>query len=202
VTQINLKKSIVKCNTCNRISTSTPYSSHNQTLVALSYSIFIIVLYREGLPSWYVWTLALTIALFVLTLVLEPQYVILLALVILIVYFKSRLGDRNILLSSILLLGFVLSVSYVFQNVFKQHHRDRFNILLGKTVDLKGMDIIRINLKLLSDRRMARKGFLEGTQTKEDLYRNNILITSLPPLVKNGALESSSSHHFIYYLIS
>jgi hypothetical protein len=24
-----------------------------------------------------------------------------------------------------------------FQNVFKQHHRDRFNILLGKTVDLK-----------------------------------------------------------------
>jgi cell division protein FtsW (lipid II flippase) len=35
--------------------------------------------------------------------------------------------------------GFVLSVSYVFQNVFKQHHRDRFNILLGKTVDLKGI---------------------------------------------------------------
>jgi rod shape determining protein RodA len=62
-------------------------------------------------------------------------------LVILIVYFKSRLGDRNILLSSILfalISGFVLSVSYVFQNVFKQHHRDRFNIL-GKTVDLKGI---------------------------------------------------------------
>jgi rod shape determining protein RodA len=76
-------------------------------------------------------------------LILEPQYVILLALlVILIVYFKSRLGDRNILLSSILfalISGFVLSVSYVFQNVFKQHHRDRFNILLGKTVDLKGI---------------------------------------------------------------
>jgi rod shape determining protein RodA len=69
---------------------------------ALIYSIFIIVLYREGLPSWYVWTGFVTIALFVLTLVLEPQYVILLALlVILIVYFKSRL-DRNILLSSIL----------------------------------------------------------------------------------------------------
>jgi rod shape determining protein RodA len=44
-------------------------------------------------------------------------------------------------LSSILfalISGFVLS-SYVFQNVFKQHHRDRFNILLGKTVDLKGI---------------------------------------------------------------
>jgi rod shape determining protein RodA len=30
-----------------------------------------------------------------------------------------------------------LSVNYVFENVFKQHHRDRFNTL-GKTVDLKG----------------------------------------------------------------
>jgi rod shape determining protein RodA len=36
---------------------------------ALIYSIFIIVLYREGLPSWYVWTGFVTIALFVLTLV-------------------------------------------------------------------------------------------------------------------------------------
>jgi rod shape determining protein RodA len=35
---------------------------------ALIYSIFI-VLYREGLPSWYVWTGFVTIALFVLTLV-------------------------------------------------------------------------------------------------------------------------------------
>jgi rod shape determining protein RodA len=62
------------------------------------------------------------------------------SLVILIVYFKSRLGDRNILLSSLfaLISGFVLSVSYVFQNVFKQHHRDRFNILLGKRY-LKGI---------------------------------------------------------------
>jgi rod shape determining protein RodA len=59
--------------------------------------VSFIVLYREGLPSWYVWTGFVTIALFVLTLVLEPQYVILLLLVILIVYFKSRLGDRNIL---------------------------------------------------------------------------------------------------------
>jgi hypothetical protein len=79
--------------------------------------------------------------------------------------FKSRLGDRNILLSSILfalISGFVLSVSYVFQNVFKQHHRDRFNILLGKTVDLKELDIIRINLKLLSDLEDGSEGVSRG----------------------------------------
>jgi len=138
---------------------------------ALIYSIFIIVLYREGLPSWYVWTGFITILLFVLTLVLQPQYVILMALaVILIVYFKSRLGDRNIVLSSILFVlisGFVLSVNYVFQNVFKQHHRDRFNILLGKTVDLKGIGYNTNQSEIaIGSGGWLGRGFLEGTQTK------------------------------------
>lgn len=138
---------------------------------ALIYSIFIIVLYREGLPSWYVWTGFVTILLFVLTLILQPQYVILLALlVLLIVYYKSRLADRNIVVSSILFVlitGFVLSVNYVFQNVFKQHHRDRFNILLGKTVDLKGIGYNTNQSEIaIGSGGWFGKGFLEGTQTK------------------------------------
>ncbi|MFV8339034.1 rod shape-determining protein RodA [Flavobacterium sp. LB3P21] len=138
---------------------------------ALIYSIFIIVLYREGLPSWYVWTGFITILLFVLTLVLEPQYVILIALITLIlVHLKSRLADRNIILSSILFVvisGFVLSVNYVFENVFKQHHRDRFNILLGKTVDLKGIGYNTDQSEIaIGSGGWFGKGFLEGTQTK------------------------------------
>ena len=101
---------------------------------ALIYSIFIVVLFREGLPSWYVWTGFITILLFVLTLVLEPYVVILIALgVLIIIHFKGRAVDRNLLLSTILLAlisGFVLSVDYVFDNLFKQNHRDRFNSLL------------------------------------------------------------------------
>lgn len=138
---------------------------------ALIYSIFIIVLYREGLPSWYVWTGFITILLFVLTLILEPQYVILIALTTLvIVHFKSRLSDRNILLSGILfalISGFVLSVNYVFENIFKQHHRDRFNILLGKTVDLKGIGYNTNQSEIaIGSGGWLGKGFLEGTQTK------------------------------------
>jgi rod shape determining protein RodA len=138
---------------------------------ALIYSIFIIVLYREGLPSWYVWTGFVTILLFVLTLVLQPQYVILIALLVLvIVHFKSRLGDRNILLSSILFVlmsGFVLSVNYVFEHVFKQHHRDRFNILLGKSVDMKGIGYNTNQSEIaIGSGGWFGKGFLEGTQTK------------------------------------
>lgn len=138
---------------------------------ALIYSIFIVVLYREGLPAWYVWTGFIAILLFVLTLVLQPQYVILLALlVIVLVHFKSRLGDRNLVLSSILFVlisGFVLSVNYVFENVFKQHHRDRFNILLGKAVDMKGIGYNTNQSEIaIGSGGWFGKGFLEGTQTK------------------------------------
>jgi rod shape determining protein RodA len=138
---------------------------------ALIYSVFIIVLYREGLPAWYVLTGFVAIVLFVLTLVLEPQYVILIALaVIIFVHFKSRLGDRNLVLSGILLTlisGFVFSVSYVFTHVFKQHHRDRFNILLGKSVDMKGIGYNTNQSEIaIGSGGWFGKGFLEGTQTK------------------------------------
>ncbi|WP_456312878.1 rod shape-determining protein RodA [Pseudomonas shirazensis] len=138
---------------------------------ALIYSIFIVVLFREGLPSWYVWTGFITILLFVLTLVLEPYVVILIALgVLIIIHFKGRAVDRNLLLSAILLAlisGFVFSVDYVFDNVFKQHHRDRFNILLGKSVDMKGIGYNTNQSEIaIGSGGWIGKGFLEGTQTK------------------------------------
>jgi rod shape determining protein RodA len=138
---------------------------------ALIYSVFLIVLYREGLPAWYIWTGFITILLFMLSLLLEPQYVILLALlVIIVVHFKSKSSNRNIVLSALLfalMSGFVLSVNYVFQNIFKQHHRDRFNILLGKTVDLKGIGYNTNQSEIaIGSGGWLGKGFLEGTQTK------------------------------------
>ncbi|MHC0443965.1 rod shape-determining protein RodA [Flavobacterium sp. 3-218] len=138
---------------------------------ALIYSAFILVLYREGLPSWYVWTAFITIVLFVLTLVLEPYAVIIMAFMVLaIIHFKGRAVDRNIILSGILLVlisGFVFSVDYVFDNVFKQHHRDRFNILLGKTVDMKGIGYNTNQSEIaIGSGGWIGKGFLEGTQTK------------------------------------
>lgn len=138
---------------------------------ALIFSVFIIVLYREGLPAWYIWTGFIAIVLFVLTLVLEPEYVILIAFIIMaLVYLRSRKINRNILLSGIILVlisGFVLSVDYVFDNLFKQHHRDRFNILLGKEVDLKGIGYNTNQSEIaIGSGGWLGKGFLEGTQTK------------------------------------
>jgi rod shape determining protein RodA len=69
---------------------------------ALIYSVFFLVLYREGLPSWYLWTGFVAIILFVLSLLFEPWAVALMALVAIVFYYlKSRIGNRNIIASAI-----------------------------------------------------------------------------------------------------
>lgn len=138
---------------------------------ALIFMVFFFVLYREGLPPWYLWTGLVAIVLFVMALVFEPWAVILIAfLVTVFIYFRSRIIDRNILASAIavvLVSGFVFSVDYVFESVFKQHHRDRFNILLGKEVDMKGIGYNTNQSEIaIGSGGWFGKGFLEGTQTK------------------------------------
>jgi rod shape determining protein RodA len=138
---------------------------------ALIYSVFLLVLYREGLPSWYLWTGFISILLFLLALLFEPWAVSLMALItIVLFYFKSRLSNRNVLASVVVFVmvsGYVLSVDYVFDHVFKQHHRDRFNILLGKEVDLKGIGYNTNQSEIaIGSGGWFGKGYLEGTQTK------------------------------------
>jgi len=138
---------------------------------ALIYSAFILVLYREGLPSWYLWTGFIAIVLFVMALILKPLVIIGIALAIIVfIYYRSRIINRNWILSAIIFVGisgFVFSVDYVFENVFKQHHRDRFNILLGKEVDMKGVGYNTNQSEIaIGSGGWFGKGYLEGTQTK------------------------------------
>jgi rod shape determining protein RodA len=138
---------------------------------ALIFCVFILVLYREGLPSWYVWTGFITLILFVLALIIKPLILTIIALVvILFVYYRSRMINRNWILSALVFVmigGFVFSVDYVFVNVFKQHHRDRFNILLGKEVDMKGIGYNTNQSEIaIGSGGWFGKGYLEGTQTK------------------------------------
>lgn len=138
---------------------------------ALIYSVFFLVLYREGFPSWYLWTGFIAILLFILALLLEPYVIILIALLVIVfIHFRSRMIDRNWVLSVIvlgLISGYVFSVDYVFDTVFKQHHRDRFNILLGKEVDMKGVGYNTNQSEIaIGSGGLFGKGYLEGTQTK------------------------------------
>lgn len=138
---------------------------------ALIFVLMILVLNREGLPSWYLWTGFGAIVLFIMSLLLKPQYVILIAFVaVLLQYYKSKLIHRNLIASGIVFLlmaGFTISVDYVFDNVFQQHHRDRFNILLGKEVDEAGIGYNTNQSEIaIGSGGWIGKGWLEGTQTK------------------------------------
>jgi len=106
-----------------------------------------------------------------MSLLFEPWAVLIMALVVIVFYYlKSRIGNRNSIASAILFVlisGYVFSVDYVFDHVFKQHHRDRFNILLGKEVDMKGIGYNTNQSEIaIGSGGWFGKGFLEGTQTK------------------------------------
>jgi rod shape determining protein RodA len=139
---------------------------------ALIYIVFLVVLFREGLPGWYLFSGFAAIILFILMLITNNPYIVIgiAAVVLVINYFRSRLIDRNIIASGIMLVLvaiFSFSVSFVFNNVFKQHHRDRFNILLGKQVDMKGIGYnIHQSEIAIGSGGWFGKGYLEGTQTK------------------------------------
>lgn len=138
---------------------------------ALIFVMMILVLNREGLPSWYLWTGFGAIILFIMSLMLKPQYVILITFIaVTLHYLKSKHINRNIIASGIIFLlmaGFTISVDYVFENVFQQHHRDRFNILLGKEVDLAGIGYNTNQSEIaIGSGGWIGKGWLEGTQTK------------------------------------
>ena len=139
---------------------------------ALIYAIFFVVLYREGMPGWYLMTGFIAIILFILMLITNNPFIVIgISIVVLAInYYRSRLIDRNLIASGILIVIiaiFSFSVSFVFNNVFKQHHRDRFNILLGKQVDMKGIGYnIHQSEIAIGSGGWIGKGYLEGTQTK------------------------------------
>ena len=138
---------------------------------ALVYAAFFFPLYREGLSGIYLIIGSITIALFVLTLAFGPVYIIvaivLLALFLLIKNRKKRFGKRYYYILPLVSIVFVLSVNYIFQNVFEHRHRDRFNVVLGKEVDMKSIGYNTYQSEIaIGNGGLTGKGFLKGTQTK------------------------------------
>ncbi len=138
---------------------------------ALVYAAFFFPLYREGLSGFYLVTGLTAVAVFVLTLVVGPIWVSVAALFIgMILFFrkrKKRPGRLLITLFAIVSIGLSFSVNYIFENVFEQRHRDRFNIVLGKEVDSRGIGYNTNQSEIaIGSGGWFGKGWTEGTQTK------------------------------------
>lgn len=140
---------------------------------ALVFGAFIFVLFREGLPTPYVLLVAGLIFLFILTLATPLPFVyVSIIFAVLSLYFFSRKVNKKAtffpyLLSIVITSGYVYSVDYIFNEIFEQRHRDRFNIVLGKEVDTQGIGYNLNQSKIaIGSGGWEGKGFLQGTQTK------------------------------------
>ena len=134
---------------------------------------FFLVLHAEGLPANFLYVILSLFGLFILTLLIGANTTLWTIVVLsLFAYTYRRWRKAKKVLRPILLIGvvgaaFTLSVSYIFDNVFEQRHRDRFNILLGKEVDVRGVgyNINQSQIAIGSGGKLG-KGYLQGTQTK------------------------------------
>jgi len=134
---------------------------------------FFLVLHAEGLPANFLYVILSLFGLFILTLLIGVNTTLwTIGVLSLFAYTYRRWRKAKKVLRPILLIGvvgaaFTLSVSYIFDNVFEQRHRDRFNILLGKEVDVRGVgyNINQSQIAIGSGGKLG-KGYLQGTQTK------------------------------------
>lgn len=143
---------------------------------ALVYGAFIFVLYREGLPIYFITVGFVALFLFVITLFLGFTVTLISSLVLFIgiflffIFYRQRAFKKGwIKILGIYLISalFIFSVDYVFNHVFEQHHRDRFNIILGKTVDTKGIGYnTNQSVTTIASGGFFGKGFLQGERTQ------------------------------------
>lgn len=143
---------------------------------ALVYGSLIIVLYRFGLPLYYLVLGTLALILFIATLYFGYLYTLIVSALIISALFiflnyKNKKFIRNNWLNFILVYLFtglfIFSVDYVFNNIFEQRHRDRFNILLGKAVDDQGIGYNTAQSVItISSGGFNGKGFLQGDRTQ------------------------------------
>ncbi|MFZ0491514.1 MAG: rod shape-determining protein RodA [Salegentibacter sp.] len=138
---------------------------------AMVYAAFFFPLYREGLSGVYLFLGFSAVSVFVLTLLIGPVWVSLItaAIAMLFMFRKRRKGPGKLAILSLVLVavGLSFSVNYIFNNVFEQRHRDRFNLVLGKEVDSRGIGYNTHQSEIaIGSGGWLGKGWTEGTQTK------------------------------------
>ena len=140
---------------------------------ALVFGGLIFMLFREDLNLTYLYLLLAAGIIFILSLLYQFEATSLfLSFLVFLVYFlikriRPKIKIYPFLAVLILSIGFSYSVDYIFNEVFEQRHRDRFNIVLGKTVDNQGIGYNINQSKIaIGSGGLQGKGFLQGSQTK------------------------------------
>ncbi|MBT7653509.1 MAG: rod shape-determining protein RodA [Flavobacteriaceae bacterium] len=140
---------------------------------ALVFMGIFFVLIREGLNLKFLF-LAMGLSLiFIFTLLFSPLNLsLVMGFIFFIIYnlIKRRYPKTKkspFILTLIIGILFSFSVSFIFNTVFEQRHRDRFNIILGLEIDSRGIGYNINQSKIaIGSGGFSGKGFLNGSQTK------------------------------------
>jgi rod shape determining protein RodA len=148
----------------------------NDTGSTIVYGAFFFVLYREGLPKYYL-TIGISIILVsIISLKFGAIIASIIALLCLIVfhfYAKKKLPIFQSIFIFIIALGVSFGVKFFYQSILKPHQQDRISLWLRLEKDPKKLEQMKrtfaYNLneseKAISSGGFSGKGFMEGTRT-------------------------------------
>ena len=139
----------------------------------LVFMSFMIAFYREGMNPTLIIMGIVAVAFFLLTL-LVPKVLIIIG-VALFGFLAIGLATETIqkallvLVSMVVITGFVFSVDKIMTDVLKPHQQNRIKVLFNPNLDPQGVGWNITQSKIaIGSGGLFGKGFLEGTQTKYD----------------------------------
>lgn len=141
---------------------------------ALVFSVFIIVMFREGLSAWPLVMGLVMVVIFLLAL-LVPNHLYLwigtAALAALFIVFNRKSPKRIavIIIMALMISAMFEGVDYAFSTFLKPHQQNRILVLLNPNIDPLGVGWNVTQSKIaIGSGGVTGKGYLQGTQTTFD----------------------------------
>ena len=111
------------------------------------------------------------VLIFFSTILLGPFNIISSLIIVTIILFylfrKNKKFIKKIFIYGSIFSIFIFSVDFIFNNVFEQRHRDRFNIVMGLEKDYRGSGYNTNQSRIaFASGGMFGEGFLKGSQTR------------------------------------
>jgi rod shape determining protein RodA len=138
---------------------------------ALVFLAFLLVFYRFGLSGYVMLAIFALPVIGIMSLLVNKFILVgILFSGAIVFYLRSRKRLRNLVVVLAIFIssaGYVFSVDYAMNHILQPHQRQRINVLIGKTSDLKGAGYnVNQSLIAIGSGQIIGKGFLNGTQTK------------------------------------
>ncbi len=146
---------------------------------AMVFFALVFVLFREGLPLFYLLIGTLLITIFIATLMFGTIWISIFLTLLISLFLLLKRKDFKVPILPLIsfftgTILFSLSVNFVFNSVFEQRHRDRFSLWLRLEKDPERLNEINKTIgynsyqseKAIESGGLFGKGFLEGTRTK------------------------------------